>query len=46
MFGLDLTELVLKKTHVRSVSGRGLHSSTFQLNLSAICGIWVHLGIV
>ena len=26
--------------------GRGLHSSTFRLNLSAFCGIGVHLGFV
>jgi hypothetical protein len=26
--------------------GRGLHSSTFRLNLSALCGIGVHLGVV
>jgi len=26
--------------------GRGLHSSGFQLNLSAFCGIGVHVGIV
>ena len=25
--------------------GRGLHSSTFRLNLSAFCGIGVHLGV-
>jgi len=25
---------------------RGLHSSTFRLNLSALCGIGVHLGVV
>ena len=26
--------------------GRGLYSSTFRLNLSAFCGIGVHLGVV
>ena len=26
--------------------GRGLHWSTFRLNLSAFCGIGVHLGVV
>jgi hypothetical protein len=27
-------------------NGRGLHSSTFRLNLSAFCGIRVYLGVV
>jgi len=26
--------------------GRGLHSSTFRLNLSAFCGMGVHVGVV
>ena len=26
--------------------GRGLHSSTFRLKLSAFCGVGVHLGVV
>jgi len=26
--------------------GRGLHSSTFRLNVSAFCGIRVHSGVV
>jgi hypothetical protein len=30
----------------RSVPGRGVHSSTFWLNLSAFCGTEVHLGVV
>jgi hypothetical protein len=29
-----------------SPGGRGLHSSTFRLNLSALCGIRVQVGIV
>ena len=33
-------------THGGGVWGRALHSSTSQLNLSAFCGIGVHLGIV
>ena len=28
------------------VGGRGLHSFAFQLNLSAFCGIGVHVGVV
>jgi len=28
-----------------SPSARGLHSSTFRLNVSAFCGIEVHLGV-
>ena len=28
------------------IHGRGLHSSTFRLNLSAFCGIGVRLGVV
>jgi len=28
------------------IAGRGLHSSTFRLNLSAFCGIGVHQGVV
>jgi hypothetical protein len=27
-------------------AGRGLHSSTFRLNISAFCGIGVHEGVV
>jgi hypothetical protein len=27
-----------------NLPGRGLHSSTFRLNLSAFCGIGVHTG--
>jgi len=29
-----------------AIAGRGLHWSTFQLNVSAFCGIWGHLGFV
>jgi hypothetical protein len=29
-----------------AVARRGLHSSTFQLNVSAFCGIGVHLGVI
>jgi len=28
------------------LTGRGLHSSTFRLNISAFCGTGVHLGVV
>ena len=28
------------------IAGRGSHSSTFRLNLSAFCGIGLHLGVV
>jgi hypothetical protein len=31
---------------LKKLDGRGLHSSTFRLNLSAFCGIGVHLGVV
>jgi hypothetical protein len=37
---------VLSDVVVDEVDGRGLHSSTFRLNLSALCGIGVHLGVV
>jgi hypothetical protein len=30
----------------RLAIGRGLHLSTFRLNLSAFCGMWVHFGDV
>ena len=29
-----------------ATAGRALHSSTFRLNSSAVCGIGVHLGVV
>jgi len=32
--------------HAVAPLARGLLSSTFRLNLSAFCGIWVHLGVV
>ena len=31
---------------VLRVAGRGLHSSTFRLNVSALSGIGVHFGVV
>jgi hypothetical protein len=31
---------------VRRPVVRGLHSPTFRLNVSALCGIGVHLGVV
>ena len=30
--------------HANGAAGRGLHSSTFRLNVSALCGIGVHFG--
>jgi len=37
----NVAPLAVVESHV----GRGLHSSTFRLNVSAFCGIGVHLGI-
>jgi Leucine-rich repeat (LRR) protein len=40
----NLTQLSLEDNDIASLAGRGLQSSTFQLNVSALCG--VHSGVV
>jgi len=44
--GMPLAEGIAEARSGRRGVGRGLHSSTFRLNLSALCGMWVHAGVV